>query len=84
MSALDTFSWDTLTRAEARKLRVAAAARERAVNVRYEAGAATDEEFAAAMHLEEDLHVYALTGAKPGTYRFLSKHRGQAVGPWTY
>jgi hypothetical protein len=65
---LDTLDWATITRAQAKRLRVAAAARERAVTARFERGEASVDEYRSAMKLEEDLHVYAVCGAKPGTY----------------
>jgi hypothetical protein len=62
---LATLDWNTLTRAEARRLRVAAAAREKAVSRHYNAGEIGDAEYLAAANLEEDLHVYAVCGVKP-------------------
>jgi hypothetical protein len=60
--------WATLTRKEAIALRTAARAREQEVGRRFERDEATQEEFFAAMVAEENLHVFILTGMKPGDY----------------
>lgn len=62
---LDTLDWSTITQTQAQRLRGAARMREQAMARRFNAGACTEAEFIAAMTLEEDLHVFALTGEKP-------------------
>ena len=62
---LDAIDWNVITRQQAARLRPAAARRERAVAERFNRDEATEEEFRAATLLEEDLHVFALTGVKP-------------------
>ena len=79
---LASIDWTTITRKQARALAAAAASHERAAGRRYEAGLIGDAEFLAASNLEIDLHVYAVCGAKPGSYKYLKKHRDQAEGPW--
>lgn len=62
---LDTLNWSTITKAQAVRLRVAAAARQRAVARKFEADQATEAELLAACELEENLQVFALTGECP-------------------
>lgn len=62
---LDTLDWETITPTQAQRLRGAARMRERAAALRFELGKITEAEFRAAGQLEEDLHVFALTGEKP-------------------
>ncbi len=62
---LDTLDWKTVTRREAVSLRVAARRREEEVKERFNRDEATQAEFEAAMLLEENLHVFVLTGVKP-------------------
>lgn len=62
---LDTIDWTTITRIQARRLVPAAAKREQALARKVNAGGLDETPWLAALHLEEDLHVYAVCGEKP-------------------
>lgn len=62
---LDGIDWNHLTKREAVALRNAARRREKEVGIRFEADQATEAEFTAACRLEEDLHVFIVTGLTP-------------------
>ena len=62
---LETLDWATITRADAKRLRVVAAAREKTAGMEYEAFIIETAEFVAASNLEINLYVFAICGAKP-------------------
>jgi hypothetical protein len=66
-TTLDGVDWDTITVAQATRLRAAAHQHVKALGRLYEAGVITEPDFLRAVQQEEDLHIFVVCGEKPST-----------------
>lgn len=61
-STLENINWTTMTTAQAKRLRVLAAVREKSIVDKFNSGKVSEAELLAACQLEENLQVFSLTG----------------------
>ncbi len=65
---LDNVDWSRINKKQAVMLRTQARKRELEVGQQFERGEVSEDEFIAAVELEEYLHIFIVTGLKPGEY----------------